>query len=260
RTVGTFATLDVAIARQREYLEREAPSAELHHRVHGTTMSEAFRVFLAGAEQGTVLNRSGDPFKPSVIRSYAASWHLHVDGTPLAVMPVRHVTGRDLQLHVDALLAKRPPMSASAIRNTMVAVGSLFTHLHSRGEVDVHPGRGVRWPRPTPPRGDVAITMGELARLIDALAESGDRLLIALAGYGGLRLSEALALDWSAVDLKGGTVTVRRSWDAPARLMILTKGRRVQTEPIAPELLTLLMAHALASGPRTGLALGHDRA
>lgn len=256
--VGTFPTLEEAITSRREYLETRAPSVQLAQRVAVPTMAEAFAGFIDAAERGTMLNRSGDPFKPSVVRSYAGSWRLHVKGTPLAALPIRQVTSRDLQVHVDGLVAKRPAMSASAIRNVMVPIGSLFTFLVGRGEVDVHPGRGVRWPRPTPPRQDVAITMAELAGLIGVLPESGDRLLIGVAGYAGLRLSEALALDWAAIDLEAGTITVLRSWDAPSRTMIATKTRRVRTVPIASELRTLLAAHALATGRRVGLVLGHD--
>jgi integrase len=257
-SVGTFATLEAAVAARADYLERQGPSAALASRVAGPTLGEAFATFLDGAERGTVLNRSGDAFKPSVVRSYAGSWRLHVEGTPLAGMPVRQVTSRDLQGFVDGLVARQPPMSASAVRNVMTAVGALYTHMVARGEVDVHPGRGVRWPRPTPPRADVAISMAELARLIEALPNSGDRVLVGLAGYGGLRLGEALALTWEDVDLEGAVITVRRSWDPVARQMIATKSRRVRSVPISPELRALLAAHALASGRRQGLVLGHD--
>jgi integrase len=40
--------------------------------------------------------------------------------------------------------------------------------------------------------------------------------------------------------------------------MIATKSRRVRSVPVSPELRALLAAHALASGRREGLVLGHD--
>ena len=35
-----------------------------------TTVGEAWDVWIAGAEAGTICNRSGDPFKPSALRAY----------------------------------------------------------------------------------------------------------------------------------------------------------------------------------------------
>src|SRR5262249_38068303 len=43
-----------------------------------TTISEAWNAWLRGAKDGTICNRSGDPFKPSALRSYAGAMRREV--------------------------------------------------------------------------------------------------------------------------------------------------------------------------------------
>ena len=47
--------------------------------------------------------------------------------------------------------------------------------------------------------------------LIKATSSKRDALMISLAYHHGLRVSELIALEWSAIDLKGGTISIRRS-------------------------------------------------
>ncbi len=42
------------------------------------TLAEAAQEFVAGARDGAITNRSGDSYKPSVVRSYEQSLRLHV--------------------------------------------------------------------------------------------------------------------------------------------------------------------------------------
>jgi type 1 fimbriae regulatory protein FimE len=60
------------------------------------------------------------------------------------------------------------------------------------------------------------LTPQEAAALIDAAGRSGrqggrDKLLCVMLYQHGLRVSEGVNLRWSAVDLRGGTLTVKRS-------------------------------------------------
>jgi len=47
--------------------------------------------------------------------------------------------------------------------------------------------------------------------LIKSTSGKRDALMISLAYHHGLRVSELIALEWSAIDLKGGTISIRRS-------------------------------------------------
>jgi integrase len=54
------------------------------------------------------------------------------------------------------------------------------------------------------------LTPDQVGALIKA-ASRRDALMISLAYHHGLRVSELIALEWSAIDLKGGTIVIRRS-------------------------------------------------
>jgi integrase len=54
------------------------------------------------------------------------------------------------------------------------------------------------------------LTPSQVETLIKASSKR-DGLMISLAYHHGLRVSELIALEWSAIDLKGGTVMIRRS-------------------------------------------------
>lgn len=85
------------------------------------------------------------------------------------------------------------------------------------------------------------------ARLLDALPME-DRPTWATALYAGLRYGELRALRWGAVDLDGGTIRVRESWD-PLEGSIAPKTRTSQrTTPIPSVLRGLLLDRRQGGG------------
>lgn len=95
------------------------------------------------------------------------------------------------------------------------------------------------------------------AKLLDALPAE-DRALWATALYAGLRLGELRALRWDAVDLAGGLIEVRESWD-PKEGPIAPKsaaGRR--KVPIAAALRDILLDHRLRTERASGLMFSRD--
>ena len=96
--------------------------------------------------------------------------------------------------------------------------------------------------------GPQALTMDELKRLLDALSRKGnkngkgnkkgerDYLMALLAVRHGMRASEVCDLQWSDIDLKGGTITIRR-----------LKGSTTQANLLAPD-----EKKALQKLPRVG--------
>ena len=86
-------------------------------------------------------------------------------------------------------------------------------------------------------------------RAILAAARPQQRALIALLALTGLRPGEAFALDWSAVDLEGGSLRVERSWDPKARQYVDPKtdaGKRII--PLSGQLVAELKAHRDLTG------------
>lgn len=100
------------------------------------------------------------------------------------------------------------------------------------------------------------VTPGEAALLLAALPER-DRPLWATAMYAGLRRGEIMALRWSDVDLKAGTLHVQRSRDVehgPGD----TKSRNRRRVPIVALLREYLAAQRLSQPPGGELCFGQD--
>jgi integrase len=89
-----------------------------------------------------------------------------------------------------------------------------------------------------------------IARLVRAGTSQRWRAALALAGYSGLRLGELRALTWADVDLKAGTITVRRSLlpDGTPKAPKTDAGAR--TVPMLPALRQELVAWKVRS-PKT---------
>jgi site-specific recombinase XerD len=94
------------------------------------------------------------------------------------------------------------------------------------------------------------------AAMVMAAGNARDRALLALMLGGGLRVSEAVALDVAELveDAEGGTVVYVRQG----------KGRRDRTVPVQPEVAGLVRTYLAATGRRLGasgpLFAAHDRA
>jgi integrase len=172
------------------------------------TLREAWKTWLAGARDGSVRNRSGDAYKPSVIRSYEASMRLRVlddfGGSRLSALSRTAV--QDL---ADKLLAKG--LDASTIRNTLMPLRVLYRRALARGDVAINPITGIELAAVRGRRERIA-SPDEAAQLIDALPED-ERAVWATACYAGLRLGELQALRDEDVDLEHGVIRVTRSWD-----------------------------------------------
>ena len=108
-----------------------------------TTVAEAAEAWLDGARAGAVRNRSGDPYKPSVIRGYAKALRLRVIPAFGAVRLV-DVRTVDVQDFVDAILAEGP--SASTIDTTLNPLRAIYRRAIARGELAINPTRGLELP------------------------------------------------------------------------------------------------------------------
>ena len=122
------------------------------------------------------------------------------------------ITTSDLQLLVDRWQAEGLP--ASTLRNIVKPLQAIYRRAKSRGGLPVNPTRDLELPAPRPRR--VEIVSPETAEELLAALPAKDRAVWATALYAGLRYGELRALRWGAVDVAGGTIEVRESWDAKA--------------------------------------------
>ena len=202
----TFSTLAEAKAWRAEALvalrrgTMRAPTA--------ATLRQVWEAWLAGAQEGSIRNRSGDAYKPSALRGYEASMRLRVlpDLGGARLSEITRVSVQDL---ADRMLAAGH--DASTIRNTLIPLRAIYRRALARGEVAVNPVAGVELPAVRGRRDRIA-SPPEAAALIAAVPED-DRAVWATAFYAGLRLGELLALRDEDVDLEGGVLRVERSWD-----------------------------------------------
>ena len=202
----TFRSFDEAKAWRAETLvglrrgTMRAPSA--------TRLRAVWETWLAGASDGTIRNRSGDLYKPSVLRGYETSMRLRVL-PELGGARLTEITRLDIQDLVDQMLGKE--RDASTIRNTLIPLRAVYRRALARGEVAINPVSGVELPSVRGRRDRIA-SPREAAALIGAVREE-DRAVWAAAFYAGLRLGELLALRDGDVDLEAGVIRVERSWD-----------------------------------------------
>ncbi len=227
--------------------KRRAPSSR--------TLREAWTVWLESAKAGTIRTRSGDPYKPSALRSYDLGMQARV----LPVFGSSKVSAlelHDLQDLADQLLADGH--DPSTIRNTFMGLRALCRRAVARGDLAVNPTVGLLLPAARGRRDRIA-SVSEADMLLTVLPE-GDRAVWATAFFAGLRRGELMALDVEhAFDTNGvaSLIAVERSYDPVAGEYIAPKsqsGRR--RVPVTQELRGYLAAHQLQLGRSTGLLFG----
>lgn len=220
----------------------------------GTTLLRAGEEWLAGARDGTVRTRSGDLFKPSTLAGYEAALRARIFPA-LGAAKLEDIGRADLQRFVDGLLGEG--LDPSTIRNALMPLRVIFRRAVSRGVLGVNPATGLELPAPRGRRDRIA-DPEEAAALLAAIPVTAGRAVWATALYGGLRAGELQGLEWSSIDLAGGTISVLRAYDPKAHEFIAPKSdsgtRRV---PIPAVLRGHLLDLKLASGGK-GLAFGRE--
>jgi integrase len=218
-------------------------------------LSEAAEAWLDGARAGTVHNRSGDPYKPSAIRSYEKALRLRV--LPVfGNVKLSELRRIDLQDFVDGLVADG--LSPSTIDSALNPVRAIYRYAIARNEISdgLNPTRNLETPaiRSKPKR---IADPEEAERLLGALRED-DRPVWATALYAGLRRGELRALRWGDVDLAEGLIRVERGWDDLEGAIELKSKAGRRRVPIAAVLRDFLIAYKLRSGRSEGLVFGQD--
>jgi integrase len=222
--------------------------------IRSPTVAEAGDELIVGMKDGSIRARGGRQFKPSTIRSYEAALRERIVPA-LGRRRLSDVNRGDLMTLVERML--REGRDSSTIRNTLMPVRLLYRRALNAGVVSVNPTAGLALPASTGRRDRIA-TPPEAAVLLDALPEQ-DRALWAVALYGGLRAGEIGGLDWEAIDLDRGMITVERSWCWKSRTFVEPKTSSGRREvPMVGPLRKLLLEHQLRSGRREGLAFGRD--
>jgi integrase len=217
------------------------------------TLREAWDAWNEGARSGLVRTKSGDPYKPSCLRSYEQAMRDRVlpDLGAARLSEIRRVDVQDL---VDRLQAKG--LDPSTIRNTVAPLRVVYRRAFTRGEVAVNPAIGLELPAVRGRRDRIAAPE-EATKLLAALPE-GDRAVWATAMYAGLRLGELQGLRWEDVDLANGIIRVERAWDAKEGPIAPKSKAGRRKVPIAAVLRDFLDEHKLRTTWTEGFVFGRS--
>jgi len=214
-------------------------------------MRAACDAWVADGRKGIVRTKGGDPFKPGTTPAYEQALRLRVYPTlaDVASYRVRRAHVQDL---VDQLVAKG--VAPATINTTVGALGAIYAGAVHRDELDISPTAGVKVPAARNGRERFA-TPDEAARFLAAVPER-DRAVWATAMYAGLRRGELMALRWTDIDLRAGTIDVARSWDLGEQCAADTKNRNRRRAPIIATLREHLAVERLCQPHGVELCFG----
>jgi len=163
-------------------------------------------------------------------------------------------------------------LAPGTVRRMLVPVKAMLATAAEEGAIRANPSLALRLPGPRREAGADAVralTASELAQLVAATPDGEKRLLVRLVALTGMRVGEALAVTWGAVDTREGTVAVRQRIRA-GRVDAPKTAAGFRVVPIAPALAHDLAAHRMASphcqnddyvfATRTGSAWGYRNA
>ncbi len=175
-------------------------------------------------------------------------WRTHVEGTPLADMPLRVVTRKHVKAWVDALKAKKAraahrrgdtpeaprfterPLSRSVIRQALVLVRQALQAAVEDELIEANPAKDVQAGKvATVDDGWTFLATAEIGEVLGCEAIPEDtRWMLSVAIYTGLRQGELWGLRWEDVSLEGARpeIVVRRSFKGP------TKSGKIRRVPL----------------------------
>ncbi len=212
-------------------------------------LEEAGEAWLEGARTGQIRNRSGDPYKPSAIRSYERNLRLKVL-PEFGRVRVSDLRRTDVQDFVEKMNAEG--LSPSTIDCALNPLRAIYRRAVARGEVGLNPIRGLELPRGGERRDRIA-SPAEAVDLLAAVPDE-DRAIWATAMYAGLRRGELMALGVEHVDVATGLIHVERNWDSYEGFVALKSKAGKRRVPIAAVLRDHLLDRKLAGAE--GLIFG----
>ncbi len=150
---------------------------------------------------------------------------------------IEDVDHRFLRRYIASLATRG--LSRRTMARKVAAMKSFFSWLRRDGAMESDPARWLISPKTgsSLPRALPGVTVDELLDRTDSAGalDIRDLALFELLYAGGLRISEALALDVSSVDLAAGTVRV------------LGKGKRTRIVPVMPLTVEVLKTYLTRS-------------
>jgi integrase len=218
---------------------------------------DAAEAWLAKCDAGEAWARGRTPYAARTLRDYRRDLDLYVYPA-FGATPVDRLRRSTIQVLIDEIAAVH---SGQRAKNVITPVRACYRWLLGRYDDLTDPTRGLDLPAGSKPRTRTA-TPQELRALIAAL-DVGDRAVLALAAYAGLRYGELRALRRGSVRLDGSTpeIAVTASIDERDGEKQPKTIAGIRTVPLFEPLRPILVEHfdwldddddLLLPGQRTG--------
>lgn len=212
------------------------------------TIKQALEALIAGMalpadHEGSILDRSGRRYRPATVRSYSQA----ADGyivPALGSLRRSEVRRSDVQKLVDKMRAQG--LSGSTIRNKLDPLRVVYRIAIENEELDRTPVSHLRLPGLKTKRRAI-VTPDRAVELLAVLPDVQRALWTALF-YTGLRIGEARALRWSAVDFNQGVINVAAGWDDVEGEQDTKTEAGVRVVPMTDRVRAELARHRLATG------------
>jgi integrase len=184
--------------------------------------------------------RTRHGIRAETVKGYASQMRLHV----LPVIGRRRMTAlgpRDIKQLAADLSAKG--LAPNSVRLALAPLKAMLADAYEDEQIKTNPALKV-WlakPQETAEDGEArvkALTPEQVRRLLDELPPQW-RLLVEFLAVTGLRIGEALALDWGHVDFGRRRVLVRRRWYRDGFAPPKSKNGR-RDVPLTPAMTTRL--------------------
>lgn len=216
-------------------------------------VTDALDALIDGMVSGSILDRSGKPYKPATCRSYKRTADKYLKPA-LGRWRLPEVRRRDVQALVEDLRGRG--LQPATVHNIIDPLRVVYRRAMHRDEVTVDPMYRLELPAVRGRRDRIANP--ERAHALLAALPDGERPLWAVAFFAGLRVGELRALRWHDIDFENGIIRVRRGWDdVEGEVDVKTRSGR-RDVPLAGHLRRELAAHKLRTG-RDGVALVFGR-
>jgi len=145
---------------------------------------------------------------PNTKRNYRERYKINIQPIigPMRLTDVKPMHCKIILNRMDAVYA------GSTIRQTYIAMGTMFRSAVINKMIHEHPMDGVRYTKPVRAVDDIKfLTVDEQRIFLEAAARSHNYRQYALLLETGLRTGELIGLTWDAIDWKKRTLTVNKT-------------------------------------------------
>ncbi len=206
----------------------------------GPTFRAEAEEWLRKARTGAVRTRSGKTYRERTLIGYEQVLALHVYPA-IGDTSIEDLRRGRLNELVQDLNGRG--LSAQTVKNALIPVRAVYRNLFGTERIEINPTRGIEVPAGSGRR--MRILSPDEIELVLSEIDERDAALLATAFYAGLRRGELMALRWPEIDLAGGAIAVRNSFDPKTNTVTPVKSEAGQDRvvPVIASLRSRLAQH-----------------